>query len=70
MTRRPSIDSLWYAPVMDPTSAACIALEHRSAELEVIWRANMARRDAAAIRHGEPQTSHEFYRGTHIKRTA
>lgn len=31
--------------------------------LEVIWRANMARRDAEVALYGEPQTPWEFYRG-------
>jgi len=32
-------------------------------ELEVIWRENMARRDADAKKYGEPRTPREFYRG-------
>jgi len=35
----------------------------RLAQLETTWRANMARRDAAAKEYGEPETPHEFYRG-------
>jgi hypothetical protein len=33
------------------------------AELEAIWRRNMARRDADAAKNGEPRDPTEFYRG-------
>jgi hypothetical protein len=39
------------------------ALEARQAELEAIWRRNMARRDEDAARYGEPRNPREFYRG-------
>ena len=60
-------DPLFFAPVMDPTSAACIALARASARIEAILRANTARQDADAKLYGEPRDPHEFYRGRRIK---
>jgi hypothetical protein len=69
MTARTSIARLAdCAPVASPESWAGqepprINLEHRSAQLEAIWRRNMARRDEDADKHGEPRNPNEFYRG-------
>ena len=41
----------------------CPVYERRSAEIDGIFRTNMAWRDAAAAEYGEPQTPHEFYAG-------
>ena len=60
---RPFDAPLYYAPVMDPTSPECIMLEYIQAELEDIFTANMARRDADAARNGEPRDAYEFYHG-------
>ena len=56
-------DPHYCAPVMDPTSAACIALARASARIEAIWRENVSRQDHNAKRYGEPRDAHEFYRG-------
>ena len=54
---------LYFAPVMDSTSPECIMLEYIQAELEDIFTANMARRDADAAKYGEPRDEYEFYHG-------
>ena len=38
-------------------------LEYIASELEDIFTANMARRDADAARNGEPRNAYEFYHG-------
>jgi hypothetical protein len=62
MTARPSSNPLSFAPVMDPTSREAIALEYLSSEIEDIFTANAAHRDADAAAHGEP-TADEFWHG-------
>jgi hypothetical protein len=41
----------------------CPMFHDREAQIEAIWNDNMARRDATAAEHGEPETPREFYRG-------
>ena len=61
-TRRLSLDHP-LASTGWPARPAPSATAKREAELEAIFRTNMARRDAAAAAYGEPETQHEFFHG-------
>lgn len=60
MTTRFTLDP----PLASAGSWPSRPLPWRLAKLEATWRANMARRDAAAAEYGKPETTHE-YAGRH-----